>query len=90
MGERALTERRCLSREEAAAYVGLSPSAFSDRVQAETFPKPLKLGRRSVWDRRALDLALDRLSGLAEGSNEQARIGEAIRARKRALHQRQG
>lgn len=81
---------RGLSREEAAAYVGLSPSAFADQVAARALPQAIKWGRRAVWDRRALDVALDRLSGLTEGSDEQAAIGEAIHARKRALHQRQG
>lgn len=52
---------RLLSREQAAAYVGLSPGAFDAEVQAGTFPKPFPLRgtRRNLWDRAALDSALD-------------------------------
>jgi hypothetical protein len=52
---------RLLSREEAAAYVGLSPNSFDIEVRAGTFAGPVRLKRvdRRLWDRKALDLALD-------------------------------
>lgn len=52
---------RLLSREEASAYVGLSPNSFDAEVRAGTFPRPVKLRKveRLLWDRKALDLALD-------------------------------
>jgi predicted DNA-binding transcriptional regulator AlpA len=52
---------RLFSREEAAAYCGLSPNSFDAEVKAGTFPPPMALKRveRLLWDRKALDLALD-------------------------------
>ena len=56
---------RGLSLDEAAAYVNLSAKSFLTEVQEGQYPAalPHKAGRL-VWDRRALDVALDRLSGL--------------------------
>lgn len=59
--ERAAITPRLLSREEAAAYVGLSPSQYDEEVRAGTFPQPypLKKTRRRLFDRMALDRMLD-------------------------------
>jgi predicted DNA-binding transcriptional regulator AlpA len=57
-------ERRLLTREQAAAYCGLSPIAFGDWVRKGRLPSSLNGTHR--WDRKAIDAALDRLSGLAE------------------------
>lgn len=53
---------RLLSRDQAAAYVGISPTQFDEEVAAGTFPAPFKLAatRRCLWDRVALDRAIDR------------------------------
>lgn len=57
---------RGLSLDEAAAYVNLCPKAFLAEVAKGHYPRPLSHGsRRDVWDLRALDSALDQLSGLA-------------------------
>jgi predicted DNA-binding transcriptional regulator AlpA len=56
---------RCLSREQAAAYLGIGEDLFDRQVQAGVLPRALPLGSRRVWDRAALDGALD-LSGLAK------------------------
>lgn len=57
---------RGLAVDEAAAYVNLSPKAFLAEVAAGLYPKPLQhKANTHTWDRRALDLAIDRLSGLA-------------------------
>lgn len=61
-----MIEARCLSREEAAAKCGLTPSGFSDWVRKGRMPRPLPGTRR--WDARAIDLALDKLSGLADAA----------------------
>jgi hypothetical protein len=53
---------RALGREEAAAYVGVSPTHF-DRFIGNVLPGPFSIGGRKLWDRKALDLAIDRLSG---------------------------
>lgn len=52
---------RLLSRVQAAQYVGLSPTQFDEEVRAGTFPRPFPLAktRRVLWDRAALDRALD-------------------------------
>jgi excisionase family DNA binding protein len=55
--------RRGLTREEAAAYLGLSPQGFDSWVRAGRIPGPLPGTKR--WDRKAIDAALDKLSGLA-------------------------
>lgn len=64
---------RLLSREQAAAYVGLSPETFLAEVAAGTFPRPfpLKRTRRRLWDRAEIDRALDaRRTVEVEGSGE--------------------
>ena len=52
---------RGLSREQAAAYVGLGTTFFKQLVAEEKFPKPVKIGARLVWDIRELDAAFDSL-----------------------------
>lgn len=53
---------RLMSGSEAAAYCGLVPASFSAWVAAGRLPRPLPGTRR--WDRKAIDLALDKLSGI--------------------------
>lgn len=54
---------RLLSRTQAAAYVGLSPATFDAAVGKGVLPAPIALGesRRIMWDREALDAAIDAL-----------------------------
>ena len=47
--------RRGLRRDEAAAYVGLSPSTFDNMVRVGKLPMPKKWGSASVWDMHRLD-----------------------------------
>lgn len=55
---------RGLDAASAAAYVGLSKTAFLREVAARTMPGPLPLAsRRRIWDIAALNAALDRLTG---------------------------
>lgn len=54
--------RRGLSREEAAMYIGISPSKFDALVGEGRMPVPVKIDSRKIWDIRALDLAFDALS----------------------------
>ena len=63
----AQLEPRGLSRTEAAAYVGLSPSAFSAARRAGIYPNPTLPGGR--YDRTLLDQAMDRLSGIVSQSD---------------------
>lgn len=55
--------RRGLSRVEAAGYIGISPSTFDKLVAKGEMPNPKRVGTRSIWDVRALDLAFDALPG---------------------------
>lgn len=54
---------RGLSREDAAAYAGCKTlSAFHDQIRRGILPGPMP--GTHTWDRKAIDAALDRLSGL--------------------------
>lgn len=48
---------RGLSREQAAAYVGVSPTFFDQLVTDRLMPRPKRIGRRCLWDRIQLDAA---------------------------------
>lgn len=67
-------EARNLTRNEAAAYCRLKPSAFSDWVAKKIVPGPIKGTRR--WDKRALDAALDRISGLSQQSDDKSALAQ--------------
>ena len=53
---------RLLTREQAAAYCGLSTRGFSEWVKTGKMPGPIPGTAR--WDRRAIDGVLDIASGL--------------------------
>ena len=55
-------EPRCFTREQASAYCGLTPEGFAVWQARGIVPGPI--GGTKRWDRRALDAALDRHSGL--------------------------
>jgi hypothetical protein len=57
-----VTEPRLMTGAEAAAYLGLTPASFSKWVASGRAPKPLPGTRR--WDRKAIDLALDKISAI--------------------------
>lgn len=54
--------RRGLRREDAAAYVGVSPTKFDALVEDGRMPKPFRIDGCVLWDIRRLDLAFDALS----------------------------
>ena len=56
--------QRLLSRKDAAAYCGVSVATFSAWVTAGFMPKPLFASKR--WDKKAIDAAIDKESGLAQ------------------------
>jgi len=69
MPKRAITAQlppRGLTRDAAAAYCGLSPQGFDDWVKRGVVPGPIPGTQR--WDRKAIDLALDRASGIQLGA----------------------
>jgi predicted DNA-binding transcriptional regulator AlpA len=52
---------RGLSRLQAAEYVGFSAIKFDSLVADGRMPQPARIDRRKLWDRYALDRALDKL-----------------------------
>ena len=54
---------RLLTKEQAAHYCGLSPSGLDAWVRAGIVPGPIAGTKR--YDLRAIDMALDRHSGIA-------------------------
>jgi predicted DNA-binding transcriptional regulator AlpA len=48
---------RGMSREEAARYIGVSPSLFDEMVGDGRMPKPRRANARVIWDRVSLDAA---------------------------------
>jgi predicted DNA-binding transcriptional regulator AlpA len=61
--------RRGLARPEAARYVGVSPGNFNAMVSDGRMPQPKRIGRRLVWDIRALDVAFDELPDRDDSSS---------------------
>lgn len=55
--------KRMLSRVEAAAYCGVSPSTLDKMLKDGLIPSPLKVYARNLFDRHKLDAALNALSG---------------------------
>lgn len=54
---------RGLKREEAAMYIGISPSKFDNMVVDGRMPKPKMIDSRKVWDLHQLDMAFEALPG---------------------------
>ncbi len=80
---------RLLDREKAAAYCGLKLRRFLARVNTGEFPPPIRFGQDKLWDVRAIDLAINRLSGLASPDQGEAEALRAIHAGKDAVRHRQ-
>jgi hypothetical protein len=59
---------RGLSRVEAAAYVGVSPSLFDKMVDDGRMPKPKQANARRLWDRLRLDEAFASLPDEGEAA----------------------
>ena len=57
-----------LSREQAAAYVGVSPSLFDMLIKDRRMPGPKRVNSRVVWDRLRLDLAFEALAETNAGT----------------------
>lgn len=52
---------RGMNREQAAQYVGVSPTKWDGLVADGSMPQPKLIGARVVWDLRKIDLAFDDL-----------------------------
>lgn len=61
---------RLLTKDQAAQYCSLSKGGFDHWVSTGKVPGPIPQSHR--WDRKALDLALDRLSKIEKESPQSA------------------
>jgi hypothetical protein len=77
---------RILELDLAAAYVGLSAAAFLNAVRDGRYPAALPDGKRRHWDRKALDAAVDRRSGLTANSGPSAGEDDEIMRAINAAH----
>lgn len=73
---------RGMNREEAARYIGVGTTTFDGLVADGRMPKPMRLGKRVIWDRLKIDAAFTELD---EGSQENyfdrtSRLNRANRA----------
>ena len=59
---------RCVRRKEIEQAYGLKPAVFSRLVAKGIMP--LRVPGTRMWDRRAIDHALDKISGLGQASND--------------------
>lgn len=66
---------RGVSRVAAAQYVGVSPTTFDKMVVDGRMPRPKKIGARTVWDRRELDVAFSALPN-DRGEKAPTAVGE--------------
>lgn len=57
---------RLLTKAQAAEYCGYKPRRFAELVSDGVLPKSIPATHR--WDKKALDRALDRLSGISTNS----------------------
>lgn len=68
--ERPTIEPRLLSKADAAAYCGLTPGGYDAWVKAGRLSGPIAGTHR--YDKKEIDAALDRLSGLVTREAELA------------------
>jgi hypothetical protein len=69
---------RLLTRDQAAAYCGISPAHFTETIAREV---PAVMVRATMrWDVRALDRWIDTKAGLYDGSERQRSIAERLNA----------
>lgn len=74
---------RMLSVGEAGAYCGISAKSLRRHCPVQ----PQKIGRRQLYDRKLLDMWLDRLSGIstADGDINESKLQKAIDERRRRM-----
>lgn len=59
---------RLLGMPHAAAFLGISPRTFEKLWRHHQLPQPYRLGRRLLWDIRALEKYVDSLGSTADES----------------------
>jgi predicted DNA-binding transcriptional regulator AlpA len=68
---------RGLSRVRSAEYAGISATKFDQLVKDGRMPAPARLDGRVLWDRLALDRALDVLFAATVDSTDEWDISDA-------------
>lgn len=63
---------RGLCREDAALYIGVGTTTFDKLVEEGRMPKPIRLGKRVLWDRLKIDAAFADLDEARENSIDRA------------------
>ena len=54
-------EKRLLSIKEMSVYINLKPQTIRNQLSAGTFPiPPIKLGGKLLWDKKKVDIFLDK------------------------------
>jgi predicted DNA-binding transcriptional regulator AlpA len=66
---------RGLSREESARYIGVGVTTFDRLIEMGRMPRPIRVGKRVIWDRLKLDAAF---AGLDEDGRENS-VDRALR-----------
>lgn len=62
-----LQSPRLLTKQEAANYCGVTPDTFDDYRRRAIVPDPIQGTNR--WDKKLIDLWLDKASGIASQTN---------------------
>lgn len=75
---------RMMTKEQVALYLQVSPDHVDILEDTGMLPGRIKLGRLVRWDRRAVDLALDRASGIERPSAQDAPEDEEAELMRRA------
>lgn len=63
-------DRRVFNRKEAASYIGVSVGYFNSLVEADLMPPALPMSRVKRWDKEALDVALNKMSGVVPRASD--------------------
>lgn len=63
---------RGLSREEAARYIGVGTTLFDRLVAERRMPRPIRVGKRVIWDRFKVDDAFTQLGESTENAIDRA------------------
>ncbi len=79
---------RGLTREQAATYCGLATDTFDKWVKDGHLPGPFPGSKR--WDRKLIDRALDRLSGIADPTEPPSSALEGWRQKRDARKAQRG
>lgn len=70
-----------MSREEAARYIGVGTTTFDRLINEGKMPRPLRVGKRVLWDRLKLEAAFSDLD-----EDRENYFDAALRLNRRSRH----